>query len=195
LTVLGHSMGGHLGLRFVHDHAAWVRSAVLSAPMMDIVPPYGIDGVTRILAHGGAAFGLGGMYVPGAEDYGPWRSVFEGNRLTSDPRRFRHATRWIERDPRLAMGGPTVAWLDAAFRSIAVTEAVGYAEAIAVPVLIVQAGRELLVSNAAQVEMARRLAHGELVAIADSLHEILMERDAIQARFWTAFDRFIVTHR
>ena len=37
---------------------------------------------------------------------------------------------------------------------------------------------------------AKRLPHGTYVEFADAEHEILMENDAIRARFWQAFDAF-----
>ena len=37
LIILAHSMGGHIALRFIHDHPKMVERAVLTAPMIDIL--------------------------------------------------------------------------------------------------------------------------------------------------------------
>jgi lysophospholipase len=58
-------------------------------------------------------------------------------------------------------------------------------------VLIVGAGRDRIVDTAAEREFGARLPHGTYLEFDDAEHEILMENDAIRARFWAAFDGFV----
>jgi lysophospholipase len=189
-SLLAHSMGGHIALRWLHEHRGRVERAVLMAPMVDIALGPLTRRFARALAWSAVRFGFSTLYIPGAGDYGPERQVFEGNRLTSDPDRFQIAHRWIDKDPRLATGGPTLGWLDAAFRSIDYIGRPGVAEAIEAPVLIVQAGRDTLVSLVAQAKLAQRLKRARLLIIEASKHEVLKERDELQRVFWAAFDDF-----
>jgi lysophospholipase len=67
----------------------------------------------------------------------------------------------------------------------------GYGEAIATPVLIVGAGKDRIVDTGATREFACRLPNGTYLEFEDAEHEIMMENDAIRARFWAAFDAFM----
>jgi lysophospholipase len=189
--VMAHSMGGHLALRWLAERRGRVERAVLLAPMVDIALGPLTRIVARALAVGAGPLGLDGLYVPGAGGYGPDRARFETNRLTSDPERFGIAHRWIASDPELATGGPTLGWLNAAFRSIEYLNRPGVPESIEAPILIVQAGRDTLVSLVAQAEFAKRLRHARVLGIDAAKHEVLKERDELQALFWTAFDDFV----
>jgi lysophospholipase len=191
LTLMGHSMGGHLALRLAHEFPDRVRRVVLIAPMADILMPPGTHWLAQTAAIGLSWFGLEESYAPGAADYGEWRERFDGNILTSDPVRFAETVAQIRLNPELAIGGPTVGWVRAAFCSIDEMRAAGYIEAITAPVLIVGAGRDALVDTEAQKAVAARLPRGRFVVFEESLHEILRERDEIRARFWQVFDAFI----
>jgi lysophospholipase len=92
--------------------------------------------------------------------------------------------------PELRLAGPTWGWLKAANESMARVLAPGYAEAITTPVLICGAGKDRICLTEATRAYAKRLPHGTYVEFEDSEHEILMENDAIRARFWQAFDGF-----
>lgn len=202
LSVLAHSMGSHCTLRYLrdcqdhgdhHDHR-WGRiaRAVLCAPMVGIHFGAVPVGVARALAWGGVGVGAGRRYVPGQGDYG---AFFKGpqwrDHLTSDPDRFQDEHWHIARNPDLALGGITLHWLKAAFKSMDRLAAPGYAEAIATPVLVVQCGADVVVDNAAMTAFAARLAHGQMIRIDGARHEILKERDLFRAQFWKAFDRFM----
>ena len=69
-----------------------------------------------LLVRGMRLMGLGSSYVPGG---GPWvvmQRPFSGNVFTSDPVRYARNVAVLEAEPSLAIGSPTVAWTDSAFR-------------------------------------------------------------------------------
>jgi lysophospholipase len=66
-----------------------------------------------------------------------------------------------------------------------------YAAEIRQPMLILAAGKDSVVSNAAIERFATRLRAGAHLVIAGSRHEILMERDVYRGQFWAAFDAFV----
>jgi lysophospholipase len=129
--------------------------------------------------------------APGQRDFALERYVFARNRLTSSPERYAELRRRVAATPELALGGVTYGWLAAALRSIELTRRPGYMEAISTPILVCQAGAELVVSNRAQVEAVRRLPAGQLLAFPGARHELLLECDQIRDRVLAAFRRFV----
>jgi lysophospholipase len=121
----------------------------------------------------------------------PLPMEFEANLVTSDRARFARARAIITQQPDIRLAGPTWGWLEAAYRSMARVTAPGFAEAITTPVLILGAGKDRIVDTEAEREFARRLPHSTFLEIPDAEHEIMMENDAIRARFWAAFDAFM----
>jgi lysophospholipase len=57
--------------------------------------------------------------------------------------------------------------------------------------LIVSAGSDAIVANAAIDRFAIRLRAGSHVVIAGAQHEIMMEQDGYRTQFWAAFDAVV----
>jgi lysophospholipase len=188
--MLGHSMGCHVGLRFLHDHPGRFVGAVMSAPMFGINLAPLPESLARAICAAAVRLGATGRYAPGQRDFDLARCLDDANRLTSCEVRLEDLRRRLAATPELALGGVTYGWLAAALRSIALTRRPGFLEAIAAPVLVCQAGLERIVSNRAQVEVAQRLPRGRLLVFPDARHELLRERDRIRRRFFQAFDDF-----
>lgn len=192
--LLGHSMGGHLALRAVAAGLVAPPAIVLSAPMIGLRPAAGLPPtVIAAIAWLMSAIGRGETFPPGQHDGEQaggeqGRQSFDGNTLTSDPDRFAVQAAWTGRTPALDVGGPSWAWFLAAYRSCRVLAQRRTLDSITMPVTIVQAGLEALVDNAAQDKAARRLPNARLVRIDGARHELLMERDDLRDRFWSAFD-------
>ena len=190
LILLAHSMGAHIALRLLYERPAIVDRAVLTSPMVDIrTAPYPRR-LAGLLARTALKVGLSDAYLPGATGRSALKRSFKGNPLTSDPRRFAVERRAAESNPDLPVGGPTFGWLAATLESIEVLNRPGFLEAVAVPILMVAAGRDAVVCEKAQRLACSRLSNCRFVLLEDALHEVLMERDRIRAEFWNAFDRF-----
>jgi lysophospholipase len=116
---------------------------------------------------------------------------FQGNLLTSDPERYQRNRQVLETTPALGLGSPTVAWLRAALRSMARLRSPAYPLSVQVPLLLVAAGMDSIVSTQAIEEFALRLKVGTHVLIPQARHEILQETDEIRQRFWAAFDAYM----
>lgn len=187
---LGHSTGGQILLRAVRRHG-WFAGAVLSAPFLGLgrapLPPP----VVKVLAPALTALGMGKVYAFGQ---GGSRSYllrrFDGNRLTSDERRFNRSVAFIDAEPGLGIGAPTIGWLSAALASIRKLDRQRPARTHQTPVLLVAAGRDTIVSTRCSVDFAHR--HGiAVVVVPGARHELLQERDQIRNQFWAAFDAFV----
>lgn len=189
--LIGHSMGGHLALRAAHDHPGLFFRIVLLAPMADILTGWLPRLLAPLVAGAAVRGGLGKRYVFGLGPYGERQRRFEGNPLTRDEDRFRHTHAQIDREPALAIGGPTFGWVDSALRSIRLVNRPGYLGRISVPVLLLSAEEEKIVSNEGQRRLAAMLPDCRLVSVAGARHELMMERDEIRIRVWAEIDGFL----
>lgn len=190
LIVLAHSMGAHIALRFMHDHPEVFDQAVLVSPMIDILPSPIVRSIARFVARRKIKGGLERAYVFGSGGYNPRDMSFKGNRLTSDPVRFMDQKKEIEKNPDLASGGLTYGWLAATFESIDILKKPGYAGRIKIPVLIVSAGSDKVISVKDQKNICSGMENYQYIVIPNARHEILKETDSIRSNFWDAFDRF-----
>lgn len=184
---LGHSTGGHVLLRALR-RADWFRKAVLVSPLVEI--PYGPwpQSIVALLVNAARLTGQGARFLPGMRKKPMELEDFEGNPLTSDPRRWQRDSATLRAAPGLGLGGPTYAWLHAARRSLAETSRMGKPRS---PVLIVAAGADRVVGNEGIRQLARRVPGIALTFIPNARHEILCETDDIRRQFLAAFDSFV----
>lgn len=190
---LGHSMGGNILLRHATVQGSWFDRMILTGPMLGFadekipVP----QAIARLYAEFFGWGPLGQRFVLLGSDQPEEAKTFEGNALTSDPERFARNRQIIEAAPELAIGSPTISWLRAAYRSNKMLQRPDFALRVRVPVLLVTASREKIVSAPAIEDFAQRLKIGARVVIAGAQHEILQERDDMRLRFWAAFDAYL----
>jgi lysophospholipase len=148
-------------------------------------------GTSAIFARLLRLLGMGKMFVPGGGETSISTMPFKGNRLTTDPVRYGRNAEAAHAIGAGAIGGPTVAWIDGAFRFMKRFADPRYAIKIRLPTLIVAAGADPVCATPATERFASRLKAGRVIVIPGARHEILMERDVIREQFWAAFDAFI----
>ena len=187
---LGHSMGASVLIAQARAGRSPFERLALIAPMIDI---HGLKfpRATRVLAEGLDTIGFGGAFVPGGHGASALTRPFEGNRLTSDERRYRRNANIVAAAPALAIGAPTIGWLNAAFRLMAQFADPEYPRRVLTPALVFGAGDDRVVEPRAVEIFSTRLKAGRHLVIPHARHEILMERDAFRDLFWSAFDAFI----
>jgi lysophospholipase len=187
---LAHSMGGAVLLRTAYAGKRWFDRIVLSAPMIDL-PGRTTSLPARALVRTLRLLGQGGHYVPGGNDKLTGSDSFINNPLTSDPVRYARNAAILEEDPTLGIASPTIAWTDAAFRTMQTFRRNDYPSRIRQPILMLAASSDTIVSTPAIEEFAYHLRAGSHLVIAGSRHEILQEQDRYRAQFWAAFDAFV----
>lgn len=190
---LGHSMGAHVLIRDAGLALCQFDRMVLSAPLLKMSReilgmPQEIVTAAAILA---SWCGLGESYISGGSDINLNQRGFDGNKLTRDRARFHRNKAILEAAPELSIGSPTYAWLLAAIRSTNLVMQESFASAVKIPILLIGAGSDRIVSNIATREFAERLKNGSNVMIPNARHEILQEVDSIREQFWAGFDAFI----
>ncbi len=97
----------------------------------------------------------------------------------------------VEAATHLTLGPPTIGWVRAAMRSMALIGDPAYARRVTIPVLFFIAGKDSIVSQAAIEDFSARVKSGTHVILSDARHEILQETDAVRGRFWAAFDAYM----
>jgi lysophospholipase len=189
LIILAHSMGGHIALRFIHDHPGIAERVVLTAPMIDIFTFPLSRWFAGFISRAANKAGFNHAYTFGSG--GNTDEKFEGNDLTSDPVRFMETNKIIAENPDLATGGVTYGWLSAGIKSIDILHRPGFAQKITTPILMISAGEDHIVSNKAQKKICSLLPKCRLMEIPGARHEIFRETDAVRSIFWDEFDIFI----
>jgi lysophospholipase len=187
---LAHSMGATVVLRAVARGQRWFDRVVLSAPMLGIAFVQSTalaSTLLRVMRFGG----FGGMYVPGRYPGVLDLRPFAGNILTSDPVRYARNAAILEAEPALGLGGPTITWCDAAFRAMRAINEPSFIGRVRQPILIIAAGRDVIVSNNRIEDFAMQMRAGSHLVVVGSQHELLMEQDRYRSQFWAAFDAFV----
>ncbi len=185
--LFSHSTGGNIALRYlVSEGCRHFAAAIFCSPMTGLPKAGLIRAAATIL---GLIPGADSWYAPGTGPYDPRKHPFTTNDVTHDPRRFDFTRQWFGADLRLSLGGPTIGWLRAAFRSFDVLNAPDTLEGIAIPTLIVSGTEDTVVDTATHLDAVSRIPGAEHAVVDGARHEILMETDARRAQFWAAFDR------
>ncbi len=188
---LAHSMGANILLHAGCRRDCWFERMVFSSPMIRIGGRAPSLGVSDVLAQLSVFFGLGDLYIPGGKDDAPNANPFDGNLLTSDRRRYERNRLTLDAAPALGLGSPTIAWVQAAVASMKVLNSFGFPPKVHVPVLMLAAGEDKIVSNQAIDEMAMQLKAGSRIVIDGARHELLQEKDSYREQLWAAFDAFV----
>ena len=187
---LAHSMGATVLLRAAYAGHRWFDRMVLLAPMIAL-PGMRRSTLSRWSVRTMRMLGLGSLYVPGGDAAVMMQRPFVGNLLTSDPVRYARNIAVLEAEPPLAIGWPTVAWTDAAFRVMGEISDPGYPGRIRQPILIIAAGQDRIVSTPAIDEFSVRLRAGSHLIVPGARHELLMEQDRFRGQVLAAFDAFV----
>ncbi len=176
--LVAHSMGGTIATRYIETHPQHPFTAMaLSAPMFGIHLPWYLKPVASLISQLLTAFNPKPVYAPGHQAYYP--KPFEANPLSQCLPRYQWFRQLYENKPELKLGGPSTRWvwqsLMAAKQSIQLTRQ------IKIPLLLMQAGEEAIVSNAAQIKFIKKLARTNhkcgFTIIHGARHELLFEQD------------------
>ncbi|MGZ5917057.1 MAG: alpha/beta fold hydrolase [Methyloceanibacter sp.] len=188
---LAHSMAATVLFRAATMRGCWFSRMVMTAPMLRIAELPISPGPLSALVWALSLTGFGGTPVPGGIKAYLASQVFEGNLLTSDRERFLRNQSVVDAAPKLAVGPPTIAWLRAALGAMGDIADDSFPVRMRVPVLMLAASDDRIVSSLAIEEMATRLRVGAQLVLRGARHEILQERDVIRQQFWAAFDAFV----
>lgn len=188
IVMLAHSMGAHIGLRYLAQHPGLFTCAMFSAPMIGVKAFEHVNNMIAKIITGFSVYLSEDSYIAG---FGDWRESVratpEKNFFSGDEIRNAVHNAWCLADPELQVGGITYAWLHESHKSCMELQKEGILESINIPCIIALAGKEHFVDNNAIRKAASILPNAKLIEFPDSRHEILMESDTIRKVFLGAF--------
>ncbi|NDW45319.1 alpha/beta hydrolase [Ruegeria sp. PrR005] len=175
--VIGHSMGGAIGLRAVMEGLP-VAACAFTGPMWGIFFTPVMKPLSWVTSNLAPVLGMGHKN-PATTSPEPYVFVqeFEGNSLTRDPAMYRMMQDQLAAYPELSLGAPTNIWLREALNECRLLAA---RAAPALPCLTYLGSHEQIVDRKA---IRRRMADwpgGELIEIPGGEHEVLMEAPAVR---------------
>lgn len=171
--LLAHSMGGCIGLRALYDGLP-VKAAAFSAPMWGIKMSPALRPIAWGLSSVSRQLGFSAVFAPGqqAETY-VLRADAKDNTLTSDLDSFDMLQAQLTAHPDLALGGPSLHWLNESLREMRV---LSQASSPDLPCVTFLGTDEVIVDPARIHDRMGRWPSGKLVTLEGGRHEVLMER-------------------
>lgn len=189
--LVGHSMGGLASLNAATRDRMMFDRIFLSAPMLKLDrQPFDMKGMSR-LSGALCLLGLGKFPIARRSDKAPSDASFAGNPLTSDLLRYMRMVDTVKTAPELEIGAPTIRWAASATAAMARAAHEDFPAKIRIPVLMLAAARDTVVSPSAIEYLGLHMRTGHHLMIAAARHELFMENDTIRGQVLAAFDAFI----
>jgi len=193
-AAVGHSMGGHLLLKCIVERRPALDAAVLVAPMIRVnsapIPAWLAPGVAATMCRIGMRARPMWRTPPAFSRVGSQRQ----HNLTESAERYGDELYWWEKEPSFNLGAPSWGWTRNAFRSAEESFTDARLAAVDLPILILAAERDRLVSAEATRRVAAALPRAELVMFADAAHEILRDADPVRDDALARIDAFLAGH-
>jgi len=190
--LLGHSMGGCIGLRALMEGLD-VKAAMFSAPMWGVMMSAALRPAAWTLSSLSMRLGFDSMISPGqsTQSYA-LREEFSKNALTSDPEIWALLGQQLEKHPELGLGGPSLRWLNL---SLVEMKRLSEKASPDVPCLTYLGTKEVIVDPARIHNRMNAWTNGTLRVIEGGLHEMLMDRPAMRDPIMAETAAFFDRHR
>ena len=190
--MIGHSMGGCIGLRALHQGLP-VKAAAFSAPMWGIA----MSGVMRpaawALSSVARRVGLGTRIAPGQTTASyVERVILPENELTTDSEMFAYMQDQLAAYPDLGLGGPSLRWLNEALVEM---RKLSRMRSPAFPCVTFLGTDETIVDVDRIRDRMARWPNGRLEVIESARHEVMMETPAIRNQVFDQICAHFDAHR
>lgn len=181
MYLLGHSMGGAIGLRALHRGLP-VAAAAFSGPMWGIALSPILRPVAWTLSSAAHLLHRREAPAPGTSaGIYVLEESFENNKLTHDAEMFEYMCRHARAHPELLIGGPTLGWLNEALREMRTLAGMPSPN---VPAVTFLGDEESIVSPQRIRDRMGAWPDGTLEILPRTRHEAMMEGPEIRARFF-----------
>lgn len=213
LVLSTHSLGGHIGLRYAHDHPDIFDAMVMGAPMVNI-NTYGFPkSIWRLYIKSMVALGYGESPLPSrdllGQAFGAAKDVLGIPNGTGDLRKaFAKAVAQTHLGHKIANAvldqaekifdfdekriQPSFLWMYHALISIDMVNREEYLKDIKIPLLFGVCGNDDLVDNAAIHRAARLTGNQKNTVVLDGAsHSLWHERDEIIYEWWIHIVNFM----
>lgn len=168
--LIGHSMGGCIGLRALYDGFP-AKAAAFTGPMWALQMSAALKVVSPLLLSLAGPLGFGEKYTV---TKGPWEKVpFEGNALTTDSDQYEYMELQTDTYPDLTLGGPSFTWVKQAIDECTRLMAMAPLD---LPVVSIVGSEESIVDIETTKDRMASWPKGRFVNMPGGRHEVLMER-------------------
>ncbi len=175
--LLGHSMGGCIGLRALIEGLP-VTACAFTAPMWKIKLSLLELCAARPLSFVAQSLGLGNYYIPTHNDQTyVMKTSFETNNMTSDPEMFQHWLTQAINLPDMQLGGASMGWL---YQSLKEGQTLSKIESPKIPCITFSAGLDEVVDIK---EITKRMLvwpDGKHIQIPNAKHQLIFETSQIR---------------
>jgi lysophospholipase len=183
--LLAHSMGGAIAVRMMQLYPTSVKSAVLTSPMIAVnngnIPNWLGKAIVNIGDKLNTWFSAEANYFMGQTGFN--NVTFAENELCQSAVRYQTFVDIYNNNEEIQLGGVTTHWLKEAI--IANHNIFANLHKLTTPILVMQSGRDTIVSNDAQNAFCQQLhqhnpacyPQSAPFTISDALHELMFEKD------------------
>jgi lysophospholipase len=190
LFLFGHSMGGHLALRYAAERAPACKGVILTSPM--ILPPSTPPGLALMMAEILCNFGFSRSPVMFRNPVIRDSNFLAANKLTRDPAGYAVQPDWWERDARLLAYGASFGWVRAAYSScLATTANKTWMRDFPLPVQAHLAGDERIVHAKSSRRLLPLISGAEIHDYPEARHELLLELAGVRTALWNRISSFV----
>ena len=187
--LLSHSMGATISALYLEQYQHPFQATAFFSPMLSINLHGLPNSIAKIITYSSAQlcdwFSEQPCYIFAG---GPYQNkMFINNDLSSSEVRFNATQATFNEAPKTQLGSPTMRWVAT---SISATEqAIKEANKITIPLLIIQAGADTVVTATGQKQFYKNVTErkfNQFLTISNAKHEILIERDLYRIPALTA---------
>ncbi len=178
--LLSHSMGGTITALYLVQYNHPFQASVFFSPMFSINLGGIPTTIAKIITYSNAEvcrwFSDKACYIFAGSDYK--KKLFPDNNLTSSKLRFSSSFNTFEQFPETQLGSPTMRWVAESIN--ATQQAIENANKITIPLLVIQAGADTVVTSEGQNQFFDSVTFckgKQLLNISGAKHEILLESD------------------
>ncbi|OED46971.1 alpha/beta hydrolase [Leisingera sp. S232] len=189
--LVGHSMGGAIGLRALMQGLD-VNACCFTGPMWGIQIPALLRPLATFLGSIAPYLRLDDRLLPTTtlEQY-VQTTPFEGNTLTTDPGMYKLMHAQLAAQPDLALGGPTIQWLRVSLQECADLETM---RSPALPCVTFLGTDEQIIDVDAVHTRMDRWPGSELELIKGGQHEVMMEAPEIRTQVFSRMCQLFDQH-
>ncbi|MUK48847.1 alpha/beta fold hydrolase [Aliivibrio fischeri] len=171
--MLSHSMGAAVMTQYLSMFDHPVKASAATSPMFGVYIPGKAHGLKKQTLNLLDILANKPNYALGQSHFKKVR--YEENVLTHSQVRYQMFVDLFVNNPNLRLGGPSTHWITESIK--AGKKCIANAHKVKIPMLILQAGGDLVVSNIAQTAFHEKCHSSHLEVVKDSYHDILIEKD------------------
>lgn len=196
ISVVAHSLGCAIALRYLQTYPSdsIFESLVLSSPMLGFNLPWKLRPFAIYYSQILSSLSATPRYVKGYGEYTD--KPFENNPLSHSKIRYQWYRQLYQQRQELQLGGPGYRWVWQSL--VAVKQCYQLTRQIQLPVLIMQAGNDVIVSNSAQKRFFSKLkrtnTRSYFTTIDGAHHELFFENDEYRNQALTLTLKFLKQH-